>query len=190
MNEPDWVHEEAQCGQLGWEDISRLFAHNAAAIHENSNILVTVGMSFPKYNCDGDEYDGNKVSDAFLQNLYPNKNAYLDFWSPHYYDWVGEHYGVPYTLKPFGSRKDGGWGLCDSKPAILAECPANGSENSTLTDDYLNAMKNGWQGVMPWTSNGVDACGGFNELTPTTRLISEKYPELLTHPKGDYADEI
>ena len=179
MNEPDWVHEDEQCGKLAWEDISRFFARNAAAIHEHSDILVTVGMAFPKYNADGAGYEGNKVSDAFLQSLYPNENATLDFWSPHYYDWVGQWYGVPFTSAPSGPRSEGGWGLDGSKPAVLAESSANGSAGSTLTDDYLNAFANGWQGVMPWTSNGVDGNGGFDELTPATRHIAEVYPELV-----------
>ena len=174
MNEPDWVHENEECGRLAWEDISRFFAHNAAAIHENSTILVTVGMSFPKYNADGAGYEGNKVSDAFLQNLYANENAYLDFWSPHYYDWVRQSYGTPFTSTPSGARSAGGWGLDASKPAVIGECSAKGSANSTLPDDYNNAFENGWQGVMAWTSNCVDANGGFDELTVATRYMMEK----------------
>ena len=45
MNEPDWVYENEECGQIPWEDISYLFAKSAATIHENSDILVTVGMA-------------------------------------------------------------------------------------------------------------------------------------------------
>ena len=36
---------------------------------------------------------------------------------------------------------------------------------------YLNTFKNGWNGIMAWTSNGVDTCGklenfkkGVNEV--------------------------
>ena len=185
-NEPDWIHENEQCGKLPWEQISHLFAHAAAAIHENSDILVTVGLSFPKYNADGTgAYEGNKVSDAFLQKLYPNPKAYLDFWSPHYYDWVGEWYGVPFYCAPSGSRPDG-WGLDGSKPALIGECRARGSqgrtkgtENNTLITDYENAFKNGWQGVMPWTSNGVDGNGGLNDLVPATKYMLEKYKEVV-----------
>ncbi|MCL2189745.1 MAG: cellulase family glycosylhydrolase [Defluviitaleaceae bacterium] len=171
MNEPDWVHENPECGNRPWEDISRLFARAAAAIHENSPILVTVGMASPKYQCNGEHYEGNKVSDAFLQNIYPNPGAYLDFWSPHYYDWVGEHYGVPFTGKPYGTRATGGWGLQCGRPAVIAECPALGSKNSTITQDYTNAHANGWHGVMPWTSNGVDKCGGFDDLQPALQKM-------------------
>jgi hypothetical protein len=186
MTEPDWVHEGKECGNLAWEDISRYFARAAAAIHENSDVPVTVGMSFPKYHSDGfpsdtnpKTYEGDKVSDAFLQKIYPNKNAYLDFLSPHYYDWVGEHYGAPYTAKPHGSRSDGGWGLTPGKPAVLAECPASGSRGSTTTQDFQNAFDNGWQGVLPWTSNRVDGCGGFEDFSPGTLYMLEKYREVI-----------
>ena len=179
MNEPDWVHENEECGQLAWEDISRFFALNAAAIRENSPVLVTVGMSFPKYNADGSGYEGNKVSDAFLQSIYPNENARLDFWSPHYYDWVGQWYGIPFTSTPSGSRNRGGWGLEPGRPAVLAEHSANGSAGSTLIEDFKGLIENGWQGAMPWTSNGVDGNGGFEEVTPATRCIAELYPELV-----------
>jgi hypothetical protein len=185
MNEPDWVHEEEKCGQLAWEALSRFFARNAAAIRENSTdrpVLITAGMAFPKYNADGPGYEGNKVSDAFLQSIYQNENARLDFWSPHYYDWVGQWYGIPFTSSPFGSRTDGGWGLCASKPAMLAEHPGGGSEGFTLTEDYVNLLKNGWQGAMAWSSNNPatgDGMGGMESIGPAARHIAEHYPELV-----------
>jgi len=214
MNEPDWVHENSECGRLAWNDLSHFFARNAAAIRENSEILVTVGMAFPKYNADGSGYNGNKVSDEFLQNLYNSPNAYIDYWSPHFYNWVGGSYGHPFTSKPFGPREEGGWGLCDSKPAIIAETSANGSRGRdcpinratckwpnapchpdcdsipqyTLIEDYENAYNNGWLGVMAWTSNGVDPNGGFEEQTPANRHMLELIPELvfpLRFPSGN-----
>jgi hypothetical protein len=184
-NEPDWIYEDKKCGNLPWEQISNLFARAAAAIHENSEILVTVGMGFPKYNADGAGYEGNKVSDKFLQKLYDNPNAYLDFWSTHYYDWVGPWYGVPFYSTPWG-EKPKGWGLDKSKPALIGEVAALGSkgstkgtEKNTLITDYENAYLNGWQGVMPWTSNGVDGCGGFYDLIPATKYMLEKYRDMI-----------
>jgi hypothetical protein len=172
-NEPDWIHENAECGKISWEYISNLFARSAAAIHENSDILVTVGMSFPKYNADGKACEGNKVSDHFLQKLYPNPNAYLDFWSPHYYDWVGVHYGVPFYTTPSD------WWLDSSKPSLIGECAAVGSKGNTLIADYENAYLNGWQGIMPWTSNGVDGCGGFDDLVPATKYMLDKHRNII-----------
>ena len=204
MNEPDWVNENSECGKISWDNISYFFAVNAAAIHENSQTLVTVGIASPKWNADrnGNSYQGNKVSDAYLKSLCNNSKAYLDFWSPHYYDWVGEWYGVPHYMSPYGKlegNKDtgwtGGWGLDPSKPAILGECSARGTKNglyglkdNSIITDYEQAYLNGWQGVMPWTSNAVDGNGGLaptgkpnrdTDLGLATQNMLTKYPQLI-----------
>ena len=185
MNEPDWVYEGPECGNIPWEYISYLFAVSAAAIHENSDILVTVGINMPKYSSDMPPWQGNKISDAYLQSLYPNKLAYVDFWSPHYYDWMGESYGVPFYMSPYGAHL-AGFTMCPSKPALIGECMAKGSagktagtESNTIVSDYEAAMKNGWQGVMPWTSNGVDGCGTLEDLRPATEQMAAKYGDLI-----------
>jgi hypothetical protein len=135
-------------------------------------------------------------------DLSNNPKAYMDFWSTHYYDWVGEWYGVPHYLTPYGKLEGnkkvgwaGGWGLDPSKPAVLGECSARGTgkdlygiKDNTIITDYEQAYLNGWQGVMPWTSNAVDGNGG---LTPTgkpnqdtdlglaTQNMLAKYPQLI-----------
>ena len=187
-NEPDWVHENPECGNVPWENISYLFAVCAAAIHEHSSVLVTVGMNMPKYSSDDARWatvGGNKISDAYFQNLYPNKLAFVDFWSPHYYDWMGQVYGVPFYMSPYGPLPNG-FTMCPSKPALIGECMARGSagktkgtENNTIITDYNEAYKNGWQGVMPWTSNGVDGCGDLSHLSPGTKHMAEQYPEIV-----------
>ncbi|MCL2810259.1 MAG: hypothetical protein FWD24_09405 [Treponema sp.] len=184
-NEPDWIYENIECGQLSWEQISYFIAVNASVIHENSKVLVTVGAGFPKYNSDLNKNRGNKFSDSFLQNLYPNKNAYLDFWSMHYFDWAGPYYSVPFYISPYGSLPDG-FGLDISKPAMIGECSARGSkgktegtENNTVITDYENAIKNGWQGVMPWTSNCVDEYGDFSDFAPASKHMIENYKDLI-----------
>ena len=178
MNEPDWVFENKECGNIDWEYTSYLFAVCAAKIHELSEVLVTVGFSFPKYNSDQDHCEGNKISDAYLQSLYPNKLAYVDFWSPHYYDWIGPNYGVPFYITPAQ------YGMCPSKPSLIGECMAKGSagetpgtENNTIATDYQKAYENGWHGVMPWTSNGVDVCGDLSHFAQATETMA-KLPEV------------
>lgn len=179
MNEPDWVHENH--GHIPWEDISHFFARNAAAIRQNSDVLVTVGMAFNKYHSDvrGEGFEGNMVSDEFFQSLYDSPYARLDFWSPHYYDWMRQWFGHPFTSSPFGARRDGGWGLCDSRPALIGETSGHGTEGFTLTEDYLNAFENGWQGVMAWTSNGVDDHGNFGDIAPTTLYFAQLHMDLV-----------
>ena len=70
MNEPDWVHENAECGQLDWNGLSYFFGKCAATIHENSDTLVTVGFGMVRYN--SDKYEGNIVSDEHLKEVTGN----------------------------------------------------------------------------------------------------------------------
>jgi hypothetical protein len=69
--------------------------------------------------------------------------------------------------------------LDNSKPALIGEVTAKGTAGKTITDDFENAFQNGWQGVMPWTSNGVDANGGLNDMSPATKLMLEKHRDLI-----------
>ncbi|MDR0473035.1 MAG: hypothetical protein LBH43_05140 [Treponema sp.] len=216
MNEPDWLYETdpPNTNVTQWENIAYFFAYNASAIHANSEVLVTVGMGCIKYNADGPGYNGNKVSDDFLRFQYNTGNPCLDFWSPHTYEWVGAYYGVAFYLTPDGPRQgnsgrgfSGGYGLDDSKPAIIGECSARGTtskergyiseglrppQKNTIITDYEYAFDNGWQGVMAWTSNGVDNNGGLSPLNNQSRntdlgLATQnmlgKYPDLV-YPMG------
>jgi hypothetical protein len=65
-NEPDWIYENDRCGKIPWEWFQTYVAKAAAAIHANSQVLVTVGI------CMGPKYTArppgtNVVSDEVLQ---------------------------------------------------------------------------------------------------------------------------
>jgi len=202
INEPEWLIEGSEFDygfpKPTWAQIQYFIAYNAAVIRENSDILVTVGFASSKYN----GADEQKASDSALQAQYNNINAKLDFWSPHYYSWVSEWYGVPFYLKPSGNLTgnkpngpfSGGWNLDASKPAVLGECAATGTNNTTernriavssrpgtnsIITDYEYAYNNGWQGVMAWTSNGVDYAGNLNNLRPATEYMRDNYREII-----------
>jgi hypothetical protein len=169
-NEPDWVNENQECGSIDWEKINKLFAKCAAAIHENSNVLVTIGFGMIKYN--SKKYNANYGADDYLKALADNPKAYLDFYSPHFYEWEAEWFGFPFDTDPIS------FGLDGTKPAVIGEFPATGMTSKTKgskdmdgNECYLNTFKNGWNGIMAWTSNGVDTCGklenfqkGVNEV--------------------------
>ncbi len=150
MNEPDWVYENTECGNIPWENLSYFFGKCAATIHENCDTLVTVGMGMIKYN--SDMYNGNYVSDEYLQELTGDDNAYLDFYSTHWYMWQKPYYGVPTEQSPEE------WGLDSTKPCLIGEAPNdNGDELGTsLTDQYINAYENGWNGYMVWMEPRTD----------------------------------
>lgn len=164
-NEPDWVHQNPECGYMPWEDLNNFFARCAAAIHKNSSVLVTVGMGIVK------NYE--KVNDATLKAAYNDPAAYLDFYSPHYYPWMDKHFGIPFYMTPEEYKID------SSKPIVIGECPATASTNHTLVEDYENAFLNGYQGVMPWTSSGIDRCGSFEDMREAVNTFRRNHPELI-----------
>ncbi len=171
-NEPDWLFETYG---IPWNRIQTYFAKCAVGIHANSSILVNVGMAIIKYNsttCAGAQ--GNMVSDASLQALVGgDTRAKVDFWNVHYYPWMDPYWPVPFNVTPVV------FGLDASKPSIVGECPAKDSTNHTIIGDYENAYQNGWQGVMPWTANGVDANGDITTLGPATLAFLGNHYSLV-----------
>lgn len=164
MNEPDWVKENKECGRISWDHLSKFFAKCSAAIHENSDELVTVGLGMIKYN--SDKYEGNYVSDELFGKL-AGENAYLDFYSTHYYFWQNKYMGYPFETTPIE------FGLDGTKPCVIGEAAVISESGRTPQQDYENAYSNGWNGVMAWTSNGVDNCGSLNELMPAVNSMRD-----------------
>jgi hypothetical protein len=176
MNEPDWVVELAEDGQFPWARLQSYFARASRAIHANSSILVTVGMGMPKYmsSC-SNGCQGNMIADSALRAVVNDPNVRIDFYSSHYYPWEDPYFGgIPFYQSPASY-----FGADPGKPALIGEEPANGSTGHTLAQDYENAFTNGWQGVMPWTSNGVDGNGGFTQVTSATVPFRNNHPSVV-----------
>lgn len=146
MNEPDWVHENEECGRLPLEDLSKFFANCTAGIHEVSpDALVTVGIGMIKYNSDNGNCSGNIVSDELMKSFGGDK-ACLDFYSTHYYDYMKPYWGCPFEMTPEE------FGLDMSKPVFLGEI----GSSTPLKDIYQKCYDLGWNGVMAWRSNDVE----------------------------------
>jgi hypothetical protein len=172
-NEPDWIYENEKCGRIPWEWIQTYVAKATVAIHANSQIPVAVGI------CMGPKYTArppgtNMVSDAALQaRVQGDVRARLDFYAPHYYDWMFKIRGNPFYQTPAD------YGLDATRPIVIGECPAKGTANHNVIQDYESAVTNGWQGVMAWTSNGVDRNGDLSDLSPATRALRDKHERLI-----------
>ena len=156
MNEPDWVNENADCGQLSWDVLCTFFGEVSACIHENSDMLVTVGLGMNKYN--SDKYEGNKVSDANLKALTGKDNSRLDFYSPHFYMWMKQWFGFPYDGDPAN------YGMDMDRPVVLGEAPNDDQADSGLTNfqKYKALYDNGWAGLMFWTEPKKDDGGNWS----------------------------
>lgn len=176
INEPDWVFENAECGQISWDYLGDYFARACAAIHENTDdMLVTIGFAVIKY-C-SDKYEGDYGSDEFLQSRYDNKNAYIDFTSVHYYDWQSTYFSCPFVVTAEQFSID------MSKPRIIGECSHEGikalKQIKPIEECYEWAYNNGWNGVLAWTDRDLLKSEDGMEQWSCVKLAGEKMAEIL-----------
>lgn len=185
-NEIEWVNQNAECGQISWNRLQYLVARVASAVHDNSKVLVTLGSAAIKWN--SDKFEGNFWSDAKLKAQYNKDNARLDFYSPHFYGWVVKWFGN-FAL----NRTPADYGIND-RPCVIGENPAKGvfndGANPTLevpaSQMFLGTYNKGWKGLMPWTSNGVDANGTLKDFESGLQAFKAAHPELIdpSNPTG------
>lgn len=182
MNEPDWVKEKEECGKIGFEYLSYFFGKCASVIHQNSDTLVTVGMGMIKYN--SDKFEGNFVSDEYLKELTGLDDAYLDFYSPHYYAWMLPSFPHPFDKSPEE------FGLGTDKPCIIGETPNDDDEKMKMTaaEKYENSYNNGWNGVMTWmdphkNENDEYEYYKYDLTAAASNRMNEIAPEKI-HPLG------
>ena len=179
-NEPEWVSENKEDGQLPVSDLQRFFGMCAAAIHNNSNVPVTIGSACIKWNSDNPGCVGNYWKNSALQAAYNDPKAYLDFYCIHYYGWVHQYFKSPFEKSPAD------YGIND-RPVIIEESPAKDAGLTeipiTLVQAYEKALSLGYQGNLPWTSNGVDRNGNITTLGPATLSFKKNHPELV-YPAG------
>lgn len=178
-NEIEWVNQDAAMGQVAWNRLQYFVARVASGIHENSQVLVTLGSAAIKWN--SDKFEGNFWSDAKLKAQYNKENARLDFYSPHYYGWVVKWFGN-FAL----NKTPADYGIND-RPCVIGENPAKGVYNDGATptlevpasEMFLGAYNKGWKGLMPWTSNGVDGNGNLNDFGAGMLAFQKAHPELV-----------
>jgi hypothetical protein len=185
-NEPEHMWRDANCGYLNRNNVVRFVAMCAAAINQNSTKPVTVGSMWIIFNSSKyggwDQYAGNNYSNASLMQQYNNPNAYLDFWSPHWYQWQSS--GGPFQTS-IGNWMDDG-----SRPTLIGETPgydvtpsmANNccSWNITMANYYLQSHWNGYAGVCAWKNpHENDGYGTFNSISVGTNAFYNQYPNLV-----------
>ena len=175
INEPDWVFENEECGKISWECLGDYFARACAAIHENTDdMLVTIGFAMIKYN--SPKYEGDYGSDEFLRSRYNNENAYVDFNSTHYYDWMATWFGCPFVV----SAEE--FGIDLSKPRVVGECSHEGikalRQIKPIEECYEWAYNNGWNGVMVWTDRDLINGEGVPQYA-AARVAGQRIKELV-----------
>ncbi len=176
INEPDWIIENQEAGQLPWARVQQLAAKTARAVHANSPILFSVGMAMPKYQ--SPTISGDVMSDTALRGFVNDPLVFLDFRQTHYYDWMNANWGNTLYKTPADH------GFITTRPWVIGENPAVGTSGHTITQDYESAFTMGWQGVMAWTSNGVDSNGSLTQLGPATTAFRNNHPALVFPSSG------
>lgn len=183
-NEPEWMFENTEHGPQAFEDVQRMHAMLAAAVHENSSKFVTTGSAAPKWNSpiydDWGDYEGNMFSDEALSSLIGNPNAYLDFYQYHWYPWQTEWMESPFT------QTTAEYGV-DDRPVIVGESEGNDVCDQyicqTVTEMYENAYQNGFDGVCAWKTPQNDGHGTFENIAVATNNFYLNHPNLV-YPGG------
>lgn len=165
-NEPEW--HMPRPGDKKWPDITevtvkemqRFTAMIAAAVHKNSQKMVTTGSASIKWNSDVHPATGNWWSAQALQNTFQDKEAYLDFYQIHYYDWMHE-----WKFDPFNTDFPYEYWKLD-KPCLIGEQPGSLVKDTIYsnTEKIKNAYENHYAGHMFWSYNGEDGFGGFDDF--------------------------
>ncbi|GHE44758.1 glycoside hydrolase 5 family protein [Sphingobacterium griseoflavum] len=185
-NEPEHMWRDADCGYLQKNNVVRFVAWCAAKINEFSIKPVTVGAMWIIFNSDRyaswDPHGGNNYSPAKLQMQYNNTHAYLDFYSPHWYQWQSS--GAPFTTT-VGYWLDNG-----DRPVLIGETPGYninassynnaGNWNITLANYYKQSYWNGYAGVCAWKNPWEnDNYGNFDAIKVATNDFHYHYPSLV-----------
>jgi hypothetical protein len=158
-NELEWVWENHGVPS---DSVINLIAQVADGVKSNSEVLVCQGWGAGiKYNTSAHGGSGNYLADVNV-----------DFYNIHYYDWQNQWFGNPFDRSP-------SYYSMNSKPCIIGEARAKGSAGYTALQCYQKAFENGWQGLMVWTSNGVDGNGNKWDSKPGTDWIYDHYPNLV-----------
>jgi hypothetical protein len=140
-NEIEWMHENSECGSISWDRLQYFVARVAAAVHENSNVLVTLGSAAVKWNSDCPGCEGNFWSDQNLQAQHNSPMAFLDFYSPHFYGWVVRWFGN-FAL----DKTPDNYGIND-RPCMVGENPASLYQDFSAGMERFDGMdfkRSGW----------------------------------------------
>lgn len=209
-NELDWVNENPECGNMEWPHLCNWIAHVCVGVHKaDPRVLVTAGMASTKYHVpkgakagvNPDAYSGNFLSDehlaSYIADAGDQKQARLDFYSTHYYEWECPWFGNPFVFTPES------YGLSGDRPAVIGETAAVGSGWShmyanaetnwerkpspeavkhTAYEDYTGAYANNWNGVFIWTSNRVDGCGSLDDARAAFHHLRDHHADEIFPP--------
>ncbi len=177
MNEPEWaIKGNRSAGiknQVGLGAMQNFVGRIAKTIRERSDILITVGSASLKWNSPTAYAKAHYWSDIALHNATGcMSNTHLDFYSIHYWDWMHNKSFDPYKMEEIFFALD--------KPTIIGECPGEDAKY-TVWEQYQLAFENNWAGIMPWSYNGEDGFGSWNDFKEQAKQTGEELAAFLDY---------
>lgn len=158
INEPEWSMDMKLAGvttqTVSIEAMQRFVGKCAAAIHQHSDKMVTVGATSLYWN--SDQMRANLWNKAAFAGVGLDTNqAYMDFYSVHYYKWMDKLGASPM------SKNASEWNL--DKPILIAEYPPN-ELNMSFNEQLQKSKQNNYAGVLPWSYQAKDEYGQWKDF--------------------------
>ncbi|MCP4437783.1 MAG: cellulase family glycosylhydrolase [Aureispira sp.] len=158
INEPEWAMNVPFGGTTAQvvktKEMQYFIGRCIETIREEAaHQMVTVGSASLMWNSDVLPEYTNYWSDQVFEDLgFDPRTVYLDFYSPHYYEWMSS------AVSPFGKHVSD-WAL--DKPVLVGECRA--ANNQLSGEDRLNDVWEGeYAGILFWSYNAKDAVSDWD----------------------------
>ena len=204
INEPEAIWENSDDlvdGAINRDQVIAFVAKTAAAIHQASNDkqFVTVGAKWSIYNSDVYTSYGNATSvgdnytDASLQAQFNDSDAYLDFYSMHWYHWqsTGAPFNTPDSTlypgvtKPIVIGEYPGLDLPNNDCGCTCNTPTICDFDMTIIQAYEGVKNNNFAGITAWRNgNETDDFGTSSKIYEATLAFANNHPDLVV-PKPD-----
>jgi hypothetical protein len=150
-------------------EMKRFVGMLAAAIHQNSDHLVTVGASTLAFNSTASAALDHYWNDTAMFNATQNQDAYMDFYQVHFWEWM-----MLTGHNPFNTTFTD-WAL--DKPTIIGEYP--GTSNFPLDNQQTLAQSayiGQWAGIIPWSYNAQDGRGEWDDHKNVLMQVGLDHP--------------
>ena len=204
INEPETIWENSNDlvdGAINRNQVIAFVAKAAATIHQASNQqqFVTVGSKWSIYNSDAYTSYGSATSvgdnytDASLQAQFNSSDAYLDFYSMHWYHWqsTGAPFDTPATslhpgvTKPIIVGEYPGFDLPNNDCGCTCNTPTICDFNITIVQAYEGVRNNNFAGITAWrNASDADGFGISTKIYEATLAFVNNHPNLVV-PQPD-----
>lgn len=173
FNEPEGMTDEfgwKYCDHVKMQDIQRVVNQCAGAIHRSDpKVLITNGAWSVKSTSD----TGNCINfytDGALIAAGHDPVGILDFYSMHYYDWLGK------DKSPF-RKSESFWQL--DKPIVCAEFEMTRSFGIAAYEKHIKLYENGYAGALGYAWGPVDNFSASKILKKAIKHVYETAGEAV-----------